>query len=45
MRELESFCQFKVRAHTKNRVSLYTVTGIKDLNLSREFYSRIIAIF
>ena len=42
--ELESFCRFKVSVHTKNRVSLYTVAGIKDLNLSREFYCWIIAI-
>ena len=42
--ELESFCRFKVRAHTKSRMSLYPVKGIKDVNLSREFYSRMIAI-
>ena len=44
MHELQSFCRFKVRGHTKNRVSLYPVKDIKDVNLSREFYSRIIAI-
>ena len=38
--ELESFCRFKVRAHTKSRMPLYPMKGIKDVNLSREFYSR-----
>ena len=37
MHELESFCRFKVCAHTKNRESLYPMKGIKDENLSREF--------
>ena len=41
--ELESFCRFKVRAHIKSRVSLYPVKERKDVNLSREFYSRMIA--
>ena len=31
--ELESFCRFKVRAHTKSRMSLYPMKGIKDVNL------------